>query len=96
MDEQIYAFYPVFRAGSGLRDMGAGERDAATHEVELLLKEWSDRVAVRGVYSTVGFRPDGRPFLEWSDRWDLPQSETTAVSPGVKQAQPSPTGQPTL
>jgi chlorite dismutase len=65
MDDQIYAFYPVFRAGTGLRHMVAAERDAAIHEVELLLKEWSDRVGVRGVYSTVGFRPDADLMMWW-------------------------------
>ena len=59
---------------------------------------WRPDNAIDGryVWLPVGFRSDGQPFLEWSGRWDLPQSETTAVSPGAKQAQPSPTGQPTL
>src|ERR1041385_5918828 len=65
MDEQIYAYYPVFRASGGLRDASAAERDAAVHEVELLLKEWSDRVTVRGIYSAVAFRPDADLVMWW-------------------------------
>lgn len=64
MGGETYAYYPVFRTGPGLREMDAGERDTSIHEVELLLKEWSDRVAVRGAYSTVGFRPDA-DLLMW-------------------------------
>ena len=40
-DRQIYAYYPVFRATEALREMDPAARDAAIHEVELLLKEWS-------------------------------------------------------
>ncbi len=72
--EQVYAYYPVFRASDGLRDASPAERDAAIHEVELLLKEWSDRVSVRGVYSAVGFRPDADLLMWW-----------VAPSPGVLQ-----------
>jgi len=65
MDDQLYAYYPVFRATPALRQMAAAERDAAIHEVELLLKEWEDRVTVRGTYSTVGFRPDADLMTWW-------------------------------
>ena len=65
MDDQLYAYYPVFRARPGLRDLLAAERDSAIHEAELLLKEWEDRVTVRGVYSTVGFRPDSDLMMWW-------------------------------
>ncbi len=58
MDDQLYAYYPVFKSTARTSAMDSAERDAAIHEVELLLKEWEDRVAVRGTYSTVGFRPD--------------------------------------
>lgn len=65
MGDQLYAYYAVFRATPGLREMQASERDAAIHEVELLLKEWEDRVTVRGTYSTAGFRPDADLMMWW-------------------------------
>jgi chlorite dismutase len=37
----------------------------AVKEVSSLFEEWSDRVEVRGVYSTVGFRPDADLMLWW-------------------------------
>jgi chlorite dismutase len=66
-DQQVYAYYPVFRATEALREMDPSARDAGIHEVELLLKEWSgsERVGVRGVYSTVGFRPDADLMMWW-------------------------------
>src|SRR5436305_10304516 len=65
MDEQIYAYYPVFRATSELRELSAAERDGAIDEAARLLKEWAERVAVRGIYSTVGFRPDADLMMWW-------------------------------
>src|ERR687887_1369897 len=65
MDDPTYAYYPVFRARPGLRDLRAGPRDAAIHEAEQILKEWSDRVSVRGAYSTAGFRPDADLMMWW-------------------------------
>jgi chlorite dismutase len=63
MAEQVYAHYPVFRADPALRGWSSDERDAAIHEVELLLKEWADGVTLRGAYSTAGFRPDADLML---------------------------------
>ena len=37
--------------------------DDAAQEVENLFKEWEGRIAVRGVYSTVGFRADSDLML---------------------------------
>ena len=65
MDDQLYAYYPVFRARADVRGVQPAERDAAIHEVELLLKEWEERVTVRGVYSAVGFRPDADLMMWW-------------------------------
>src|SRR5438034_10845083 len=65
MDDATYAYYPVFRARPGLRQLGPSQRDEAIHEVEQLLKEWSDRVSIRGTYSTVGFRPDADLLMWW-------------------------------
>jgi len=62
-DGETYAYYPVFRAGPGVREPSSATRETAVHEAELLFKEWQDRVTVRGVYSTVGFRPDADLML---------------------------------
>ena len=65
MSEVTYAYYPVFRGGPGLRGRQPGELEEVGREAELLLKEWSDRVTVRGSYSTVGFRPDADLLMWW-------------------------------
>ncbi len=65
MDELTYAYYPVFRGTPDVRDRPASDVDQMAHEAEILLKEWSERVAVRGVYSTVGFRPDADLLMWW-------------------------------
>ena len=65
MDELTYAYYPVFRGTSDLRERPPGDLDQIAHEAEILLKEWSERVAVRGVYSTVAFRPDAELLMWW-------------------------------
>ena len=62
-DEVTYAFYPVFRTTDRLRALDPAEVDDAAQEVENLLKEWSERVALRGAYSTVGFRADADLML---------------------------------
>lgn len=54
MSETVYSIYPVFKAnGSPCPDP-----DRAAEEVEGLFREWEERVKVRGVYSTTGFRAD--------------------------------------
>ena len=68
MDELTYAYYPVFRGTEALRDRPAGDLEHLAHEAELLLKEWSERVTVRGTYSTVGFRPDSDLMMWWIGR----------------------------
>jgi len=65
VDELTYAYYPVFRGSADLRDRPTGDIDQIAHEAEILVKEWSERVAVRGVYSTVGFRPDADLMMWW-------------------------------
>jgi chlorite dismutase len=66
MDERpTYAYYPVYRATPELRAMGPGDALEAAHEAEILLKEWAERVRIRGVYSTVGFRPDADLMMWW-------------------------------
>jgi len=60
MSETVYALYPVFKASRAFRDL---DLDDAAQEIENLFKEWEGRVAVRGVYSTVGFRADSDLML---------------------------------
>jgi chlorite dismutase len=56
MTETLYALYPCFRASTGVRDL---DLDDAAQEAENLVKEWdADGVALRGAYSTRGFRAD--------------------------------------
>jgi hydrogen peroxide-dependent heme synthase len=68
MDEMTattYAYYPVFRSTSELRERPGHEVEQMAHEAELLLKDWSDRVSMRGAYSTAGFRTDADLLLWW-------------------------------
>ncbi len=51
-----YALYPVFRAAPGL--VPPEDVKSVAEEAEAIFAERSDRVSVRGHYSTVGFRPD--------------------------------------
>lgn len=60
MSETVYALYPVFKASRAFRDLDV---DDAAQEVENLFKQWEGRVAVRGVYSTIGFRADSDLML---------------------------------
>jgi chlorite dismutase len=55
MSETVYALYPAFKASKAIRDV---DLDDAAQEIENLFKAWEDRITVRGVYSTVGFRAD--------------------------------------
>ncbi|MGZ4151829.1 MAG: hydrogen peroxide-dependent heme synthase [Actinomycetota bacterium] len=59
MSESLYAVYPVFAVDPEV-DL---DPDDAAQEIENLFKELSDTVTVRGVYSTVGFRPDADLML---------------------------------
>ncbi|HYH28203.1 MAG TPA: hydrogen peroxide-dependent heme synthase, partial [Actinomycetota bacterium] len=61
-ENPTYAYYPVFGRTSATPSL-AGD---AAHEWELLLKEFSDRVSVRGVYSAEGFRPDADLLFWWT------------------------------
>jgi hydrogen peroxide-dependent heme synthase len=70
MSESLYAVYPVFAVDPDV-DL---DPDDAAQEIENLFKELSDAVSVRGVYSTVGFRPDADLML-----W--------LVSPSIDDAQ---------
>jgi len=65
MSDVTYAFYPVFTGTPELQDRPAHEVEQMAHEAEILLKEWAERVTVRGTYSTVGFRPDAELMMWW-------------------------------
>ena len=65
--ETIYAYYPVFRRGPTFVS-AAGDLDQDAYEVEILFKEWAERVTVRGSYSTAAFRPDDRLMMWWVGR----------------------------
>src|SRR5204863_8729592 len=60
-----YAYYPAFRASP---ELYGADSFGITHEAEQLLKEWDDRVHVRGVYSTVAFRTDADLMMWWVAR----------------------------
>ena len=64
-DQPTYAYYPVFKATAELRAMPEIEALNAVHDVDILFKEWEDRVHVRGHYSTVAFRPDADLLMWW-------------------------------
>jgi hydrogen peroxide-dependent heme synthase len=51
-DELIFAAYPVFKATPGAL---SDDREVIVKEVDALLDAWSDRVEVRGIYTTAGF-----------------------------------------
>jgi hydrogen peroxide-dependent heme synthase len=59
MSESVYAVYPVFAVDPEVEL----DPDDAAQEIENLFKELSETVSVRGVYSTVGFRPDADLML---------------------------------
>lgn len=61
-EELIVASYPVFRARPGALE---DERGVLSKEVEDLFDEFSDRVEVRGSYSTAGFRADADIMFWW-------------------------------
>lgn len=65
MEKVTYAYYPVFRAAPGLRELPGFDLESSAHELEILFKERVDRVSVRGFYSTVGLRPDSNLMMWW-------------------------------
>ncbi|HEX2069325.1 MAG TPA: hydrogen peroxide-dependent heme synthase [Actinomycetota bacterium] len=65
MTAVTYAYYPVFKATPELRERPGGDLEQLAHDADILIKEWSDRVSVRGTYSTVGFRPDADLMMWW-------------------------------
>jgi hydrogen peroxide-dependent heme synthase len=62
-EELIFAAYPVFQAVPDKLD--GLDREVAVKEVQALFDEWGDRVAIRGVYSTAGFKAEHDLMLWW-------------------------------
>ena len=52
-----------------LRAAGAGQKDAFI----FMADRWNPDNAIDGryIWLPIQFKPDGLPFLEWKDRWDL-------------------------
>ncbi len=65
MTAVTYAYYPVFKGTPDIRERPPGDLDQLAHDADILFKEWSDRVTVRGTYSTVGFRADADLMMWW-------------------------------
>jgi hydrogen peroxide-dependent heme synthase len=66
VSETVYAYYPVFRWPRTSEHAGPSEEEV--FEAEQLFKEWADRVELRGVYSTVGFRAEDDLMMWWVAR----------------------------
>ena len=56
-----YAYYPVFTAV----ERGAENATTIAHELEILFKEWEERIHIRGTYSTAAFREDADLMMWW-------------------------------
>jgi len=65
MDDVKYAYYPVFKRTPDLGARPASDLEQLVHEADILLKEWADRVTVRGSYSTVAFRTNADLMMWW-------------------------------
>jgi hydrogen peroxide-dependent heme synthase len=64
-EDLTYAYYPVFRRTYWLAEQAGVDMSEAANEVEQLLKEFQDRVSVRGTYSCGGFRADADLMWWW-------------------------------
>lgn len=60
-EQTIFTLYPAFKVRESTSPW---DPEVAAKEVAALLDEFSDRVATRGMYSTVGFRSDA-DFMFW-------------------------------
>ena len=63
-ENPTYAYYPAFRSLARTTADALDPRWLA-QETEGLFKQWSDRIAIRGVYATSGFRPDVDVLMWW-------------------------------
>jgi peroxiredoxin len=60
----VFAYYPVFRAR--MDDADESFLAAQADEIGTLFEKFSDRVSVRGCYSSTGLRPDADLLLWWT------------------------------
>ena len=66
-DETTYVYYPVFGSHGSL--MGEPpSADVFAEEAERLFEKWSDRVQVRGTYTTAGFGSTAGFMMWWISR----------------------------
>jgi chlorite dismutase len=65
MTDAVYSYYPVFRAGTGMRAYGASFFAKQARDIGDLFEKFSDRVTVRGTYLATGFRPDADLMFWW-------------------------------
>ena len=65
-EELLFASYPVFRVMPGALE--GVDRDVAAKEVRALWDDYSDRVEVRGLYSTTGFTARADLMIWWTAR----------------------------
>jgi hydrogen peroxide-dependent heme synthase len=90
-DELIFAGYPVFQAIPGKLD--GPDRDVIVKEASALFDEWSDRVEIRGIYSTAAFKPEHDLMFWWvarsaDDLQDLLVAfRSTELGRGLKQSE---------
>ena len=71
MSPLVFSYHAAFRRGPRWRQLAAAQRAQAVAEAEALLYAPESPVQVRGVYSSVGFRPD-TDLLMW---WTAPSAE---------------------
>jgi hydrogen peroxide-dependent heme synthase len=62
-DEIVATGYPVYRVIP--QRLGESDQEVAVKEASALFDEWSDRVQVRGVYSTAGFSANDDLAFWW-------------------------------
>src|SRR5918999_4196919 len=63
--EPTYAYFPVFRRTTAVGRMPGSEIEEAIYEWEVRFKEFAERLTVRGLYSSTGFRPDADLMMWW-------------------------------
>jgi hydrogen peroxide-dependent heme synthase len=63
--EAVYAVYPVFARTKDLDEAGPDFAAAQAEEWSRLFDKHSDRIKVRGAYSTTGFRPQTDLMFFW-------------------------------
>ena len=63
--DAVYAFYPAFKRKPALDDADPAFFEQQADELASLFEKFSDRVSVRGIYSSTGFRPDTDLLFWW-------------------------------